>query len=123
MAGFTARSPVLDRSTVDDEILAPCVRYVRAMFLGLNGWFVIVLFYSVAIALIGSVLYLVGTIVVTIVFNVPRNNALAAVEADSADGATQWAQFTPGWTAWNHLRTIAALAAAASFTIALCSRE
>ena len=44
---------------MDDEILAPCVRYVRAIFLGLNGWFVIVLFYLVAIALIGSALYLV----------------------------------------------------------------
>jgi len=29
------------------------------MFLGFNGWFVIVLFYLVAIALIGGALYLV----------------------------------------------------------------
>ena len=70
--------------------------------------------------LIGSALYLVGTILVTIVFNVPRNEALAAVETDSADGATRWAQFVLGWTAWNHVRTAAALAAAASLTIALC---
>jgi uncharacterized membrane protein len=51
---------------------------------------------------------------------VPRNEALAAVETDSADGAIRWAQFVPGWTAWNHVRTAAALAAAASLTIALC---
>jgi uncharacterized membrane protein len=70
--------------------------------------------------LVGSALYLVGTILVTIVFNVPRNEALAAVETDSADGATRWAQFVSGWTAWNHVRTAAALAAAASLTIALC---
>ena len=70
--------------------------------------------------LIGSALYLIGTILVTIIFNVPRNDALAAVEADSADGANRWAQFVPGWTAWNHVRAVAALAAAASLTIALC---
>ena len=70
--------------------------------------------------IVGSALYLVGTILVTIIFNVPRNEALAAVEAGSSDGATRWAQFVPGWTAWNHLRTAAALAAAASLTSALC---
>ena len=69
--------------------------------------------------LIGCALYLVGTVLVTVVFNVPKNNALAAVEADTADGATRWAQYVPPWTAWNHVRTAAALAAAALFTIAL----
>lgn len=69
--------------------------------------------------LIGSVLYLVGCMAVTIGFNVPRNDALAAVDADSADGAIRWAQFVPGWTAWNSVRTAASLAAAASLIIAL----
>lgn len=35
--------------------------------------------------LIGSLLYLLGTILVTIVFNVPRNEALAAVDPASAN--------------------------------------
>jgi uncharacterized membrane protein len=69
---------------------------------------------------VGSLLYLVGTILVTIVFNVPRNDALAAVDPTSADGARLWADYNVRWTAWNHVRTAAALAAAASFTIALC---
>lgn len=69
--------------------------------------------------LIGSVLYLVGTMIVTIAFNVPRNDALAAVAPDSAAGASLWAGYITGWTAWNHVRTIAALAAAASLTLAL----
>ena len=69
--------------------------------------------------LLGSLLYLVGTVLVTTAFNVPRNGALAAVAADSADGATRWARFVPGWTAWNTVRTAAALAAAAALTIAL----
>ncbi len=36
--------------------------------------------------LAGSLLYLAGAILVTIVFNVPLNNRLAAVKPDSADG-------------------------------------
>ncbi len=69
--------------------------------------------------LVGSLLYLFGTILVTIVFNVPRNEALAAVDPASAEGARLWAGYVSGWTAWNHVRTAAALAAAVSLTIAL----
>ncbi|WP_119460624.1 anthrone oxygenase family protein [Rhodospirillaceae bacterium SYSU D60014] len=70
--------------------------------------------------LAGGLLYLVGTILVTILFNVPLNNALAAVEPDSADGASLWTWYLDAWTAWNHARTAASLAAAASFIMALC---
>jgi uncharacterized membrane protein len=70
--------------------------------------------------LIASALYLLGTLMVTIVFNVPRNDALAKVEPDSAESAGRWAEFLPGWTAWNHVRAAAALLSAALFTIALC---
>lgn len=75
-----------------------------------------------AYLLLGSLLYLVGTLGVTIVFNVPLNDALATVKPDSADGANLWASYLTNWTIWNHVRTIAALAAAALFTIALCNR-
>ena len=70
--------------------------------------------------LVGSLLYLGGTILVTIVFNVPLNEALAAIEPGSADAAGLWTRYVARWTAWNHVRTVAALAAAASLTIALC---
>ena len=69
--------------------------------------------------LAGSLLYLAGTFLVTIVCNVPRNDALAAVDPASADGAGLWAGYITSWTAWNHVRTVAALAAAVSHTIAL----
>ena len=72
-----------------------------------------------AFLLAGGLLYLVGTVGVTIAVNVPRNNALAAVDPAGAGGATVWADYLAGWTAWNHVRTVAALAAAASFTVAL----
>jgi len=67
----------------------------------------------------GSLLYLVGTIVVTIALNVPLNNALAAVAPNSAEGAGLWTRYIVSWTAWNHVRTVAALTALASFIMAL----
>jgi uncharacterized membrane protein len=69
--------------------------------------------------LAGSLLYLVGTILVTIVFNVPLNHQLASVAPGSAEGAAVWTRYLSAWTAWNHVRTLASLAAAAAFIIAL----
>ena len=69
--------------------------------------------------LVGGGLFLVGTVLVTLVRNVPMNDALAAVDPDSADGAAQWARYVPEWTAWNTVRTVAALAASAALTVAL----
>lgn len=72
--------------------------------------------------LAGSLLYLVGAIGVTIAFNVPLNYDLAIVKPDSSEGATLWATYLTDWTFWNHVRTIAAIAAAALFTISLSDR-
>ena len=41
--------------------------------------------------LIGSMVYLIGTIPVTMAFNVPRNDALATVDPQSTEGASLWA--------------------------------
>ena len=72
-----------------------------------------------AYLLAGCLLYLIGSVLVTIVFNVPRNDALAAVDPASADGAAVWASYLTAWTAWNHVRTVTAFAAAVLLTIAL----
>jgi uncharacterized membrane protein len=71
---------------------------------------------------IGSLLYLGGTVLVTAALNVPLNYALAIVKPDSPEGATPWAKYLTNWTFWNHVRTIAALAAAILLTIGLCDR-
>jgi uncharacterized membrane protein len=67
----------------------------------------------------GSLLYLVGVILVTRLFNVPQNDALAAVAPPSAEGARLWSDYLSSWTAWNHVRTVASLVAAALLTVAL----
>ncbi len=104
----------------------------------INPWFLTVFFGTAAVCavllvfslldwqrpgagmrLAGSLLYLVGTILVTIACNVPRNDALAAVEAESDEGGRLWDGYLVGWTAWNHVRTLAALAAAVLLALAL----
>jgi uncharacterized membrane protein len=69
--------------------------------------------------LLGGVLYVAGAILVTMLFNVPRNNALASRAPASAEAAAYWLTYLSSWTAWNHVRTAAALAAAMLFAIAL----
>jgi uncharacterized membrane protein len=69
--------------------------------------------------LVGGLLYLIGTILVTIFFNVPLNDALAKVDPSSAEGAKLWASYLANWTAWNHVRMVTALAAAGMITMAI----
>ena len=69
--------------------------------------------------LAGSLLYFVGTFLVTIMFNVPLNNRLASVKPDSADGKAVWTHYLSVWTALNHLRTVAPLAALVAFILAI----
>jgi uncharacterized membrane protein len=52
-------------------------------------------------------------------YHVPRNNALAAVDPESAEAADAWSRYLAEWTRGNHVRVAAALAAAALLTVAL----
>jgi uncharacterized membrane protein len=74
---------------------------------------------SAIFCLAGGLLYLIGTILVTLVFNVPLNDGLATVDPASVNGASVWTGYVTNWTAWNHVRTAAALAAGALLTVAV----
>jgi uncharacterized membrane protein len=69
--------------------------------------------------IVGALLYVVGAFVVTMAVNVPRNDALALVEPASAEAAARWATYYREWMIGNHVRTVAALAAAGVFVAAL----
>jgi uncharacterized membrane protein len=73
-----------------------------------------------ALRLAGALLYLVGTFGITIVFNVPLNNRLAKPAHDSPEAADLWTHYLKTWTAWNTVRTAAALAACAALIVAMC---
>lgn len=68
--------------------------------------------------LAGAALYLMGVMLVTIVVNVPLNDALAAVDPAAPDGARFWERYLVVWTRWNHVRTLAAVGATAALILA-----
>ncbi len=70
-------------------------------------------------AIVGCIVYVLGNFVVTAAGNVPLNDALAAVDADTANAASVWARYLRGWTRWNHVRTAASMLAAVAFVLAL----
>jgi uncharacterized membrane protein len=70
------------------------------------------------VLLAGAVLYVVGTLLVTMLINVPMNNALAAATPTTTEAAHLWARYLVSWTFWNHVRTVAALAAMIAFVMA-----
>lgn len=69
--------------------------------------------------LLAAVLYVAGSFLVTMIFNVPLNNALAAVAPASPEGAALWTRYLSEWTFWNHVRTGLPLLAAALFIVGL----
>jgi uncharacterized membrane protein len=66
----------------------------------------------------GGLLYVVGMTVVTMVFNVPLNNALAA-SGGGADAGSVWARYLGDWTLWNHVRTVTSTLACVAFVHAI----
>ncbi|MFI6940839.1 DUF1772 domain-containing protein [Streptomyces sp. NPDC050418] len=71
--------------------------------------------------LIGCVLYLVGSFGVTASANVPRNNALDKMDPQAPGTEAEWKTFVTEWTAWNHVRGVASLAACAAMVLALAA--
>ena len=54
-----------------------------------------------------SVVYLFGCFGVTVFRNIPLNDALAKVDANSTEGEKLWNLYLSKWTFWNHVRTTA----------------
>ncbi|WP_208629841.1 DUF1772 domain-containing protein [Paenibacillus ferrarius] len=74
---------------------------------------------SATYLLAGSILYFVGVFLVTVIFNVPLNDTLAAVAPGSSEGAKLWTQYLASWVPWNHVRTLASLVSLGAFVIGL----
>lgn len=67
----------------------------------------------------GAVFYFAGTFLVTIIGNVPLNDQLAAVSATDPNAVEIWTHYLDRWTMWNHVRTVAAMAAALLYVLGL----
>lgn len=70
------------------------------------AWLAIVHEGTVSIA--GGIFFL-GTIVVTVLRNVPMNNELLASEHEPEKREVIWKKYLSKWLFWNHVRTITSL--------------
>jgi len=62
---------------------------------------------------LSGLVYLVGCFAVTVRFNVPMNEALAAMDPTADIARSYWeGTYLPRWTFWNSVRTAACIAAA-----------
>ena len=93
-------------------VLSALILVLGLFRLGQPGWT-----YLIA----GAAVYLIGSLFITMFFNVPLNNALAAAQVGTAEGEAVWQNYLRNWTYWNHVRTIASLISSASFIIGLAS--
>jgi uncharacterized membrane protein len=67
----------------------------------------------------GALIYIAGTFLVTMLANVPMNNALDALHPAAAEAGAVWSRYLVDWTRWNHVRTVTSLLAATLLTVGL----
>lgn len=65
----------------------------------------------------GSLLYLVGIYLVTIIFNVPLNDRLDRTDSTNYSSQQMWKSYIKKWTIWNHIRTVTAVGTLACFVL------
>ncbi|WMS41879.1 DUF1772 domain-containing protein [Acuticoccus sp. MNP-M23] len=57
-----------------------------------------------------ALVYLAGCFGVTVLFNVPMNEALGRMQPESASAHAYWTEiYIPRWTFWNSVRTVACI--------------
>ena len=69
--------------------------------------------------LIAGAIYVVGVVLTTIGYHVPRNNRLDRLDPDGPEGADYWIVYLREWIPMNHVRTIAPLITAVMLTDSL----
>lgn len=60
-----------------------------------------------------ALIYVIGCTGVTMIFNVPLNDALAAVPLNTPQATELWQRYLGDWTFWNSVRTGASLVSGA----------
>jgi uncharacterized membrane protein len=70
-------------------------------------------------ALAGSLVFLLGVIVVSFAANIPLNDSLDGVDAHAADAAARWSDYYASWMPWNHVRAVTGITASGLLAIAL----
>jgi uncharacterized membrane protein len=78
------------------------------LLIGAGGW-------PLALALTGTAIYGLGAFMVTLVYSVPLNEALAMVTPTPQDAVQIWQDYLEPWAFWNALRTLMSALALGAF--------
>jgi len=70
------------------------------------------------VLIISGLLYFFGVFIVSIVGNIPMNNALEALPQGSVAAQAYWPSYVKTWVLWNHLRWVSALGTSTGYVIA-----
>ena len=130
---FIMRSLVLTGGQGSIEAMQTINREVfrwvfMALFLGMAAVSVVVAGYCAfglsgpagTLIMLAVLVYLIGYFAVTVVFNVPMNEALAGLEVSLETTRDYWSQtYVPRWTFWNSVRAFACVASAALLLVGL----
>lgn len=73
---------------------------------------------NATLLILGAVIYILGSPIVTAAFNVPLNDTLAVLAPNAVASPDLWAGYLQNWTTWNHVRTVASLLATLLLLIA-----
>ncbi|MCF3124846.1 MULTISPECIES: anthrone oxygenase family protein [Streptomyces] len=127
MKGLAALPPAQGIAAMNKINVAAVTPPFMAIFLGATGLSAVLAVVTFVLwpdegtveLLLGCALYLFGSFGVTVAANVPRNDALAEVDPESAEGAEYWRTYVREWTVWNTVRAVASTGATASFILAL----
>ncbi len=114
---------ILTMQAINRTILNPLF---LLLFVGTAALCVLLLVFSLGklpapnaiLLIVGAVVYLAGSLIVTAVVNVPLNDGLAVLAPNAAGSADRWSNYLKNWTAWNHVRTIASVMATLLLLIA-----
>ena len=105
---------VINRSVLG-AFMGTAVLCLGLVIVAMNGWGG----QWAPLVVAGSLFYIVGTFIVTMVGNVPLNNRLAEVLAGDRDADAVWALYLERWTRLNSLRAAAAMTSTLLFALAL----
>lgn len=130
---FIMRSLSLTRGVGGAEAMQHINRQVfrwifMTLFLGMAAVSLVIVGYAAIVLegtaallmIIAGLAYLVGCFGVTVVFNVPMNEALARMDLADEGTLRYWTStYLPRWTFWNSVRTCACAVSAALLLIGL----
>ncbi len=125
LAGASRAGGVQAMQSINREVYR---RVFMTLFLGLAPVSLVIVIYGVTVlpipagALIAGagVTYLLGCFGVTVLVNVPMNNALANMAYESEEARVYWeGHYVPRWSFWNSLRAAACIIASVFLLVGL----